>query len=75
MFNFPDISKWTIREGAGLMVHNSKELMDELRDLLGNASRRDRMGRRGLDFIDAHRGALDKNIDMLKPILKQMEQS
>ena len=75
MFNFPDISKWTIREGAGLMVHNSAELIDELRDLLGNASRRDRMGRRGLDFIEAHRGALDKNIDLLKPILKQLEQS
>jgi 3-deoxy-D-manno-octulosonic-acid transferase len=73
MFNFPDISKWTIREGAGLMVHSSKELITELRSLLGNASRRDSMGRCGLDFIEAHRGALDKNIELFTPILKELE--
>ncbi len=73
MFNFPDISKWTIHEGAGVMVNNSRELTAELRDLLANASRRDRMGQRGLKFIDAHRGALQKNIDLLEPILRALD--
>ena len=75
MFNFPDISKWTIKAGAGAMVRDTDDLIEQLRDLLGNATRRDAMGNRGLEFIEAHRGALDKNIALLRPILAKIESS
>ncbi|NND81403.1 MAG: 3-deoxy-D-manno-octulosonic acid transferase [Gammaproteobacteria bacterium] len=69
MFNFPDISRWTIKEGAGRMVQNSTELADALDELLSNPTLRDDMGSRGLAFIDAHRGALARNQILLEQYL------
>ncbi|MEM7358478.1 MAG: lipid IV(A) 3-deoxy-D-manno-octulosonic acid transferase [Pseudomonadota bacterium] len=66
MFNFPDISRWTVKEGAGKMVQNSSELEQALADLLSNPTLRDEMGSKGLALIEAHRGALLKNYEMLK---------
>ncbi len=68
MFNFPDISRWTIKEGAGLMVQDGDELIKVVADLLSNASLRDEMGHRGMTFIDAHRGALDKNYELIEAL-------
>lgn len=61
MFNFPDISRWTINEGAGKMIKNEEQLSDVLEEWLANPSLRDEIGNNGLSFIDGHRGALDKN--------------
>ena len=65
MFNFPDISRWTLKEGAGKMVKNGQELVKSVDELLANPSLRDEMGGKGMKFIDAHRGALDKNYELL----------
>ncbi len=65
MFNFPDISRWTIKEGAGRMVQNADELLETVAELLCNPSLRDDMGSKGMTFIDAHRGALNKNYDLI----------
>ncbi len=70
MFNFPDISRWTIKEGAGRMVQNAAELEAVLAELLANPSLRDEMGGKGLAFIDAHRGALEKNYAMIESFSK-----
>ncbi len=70
MFNFPDISRWTIKEGAGRMVQNAAELEAVLAELLANPSLRDEMGGKGLAFIDAHRGALEKNFLMMESCSK-----
>jgi 3-deoxy-D-manno-octulosonic-acid transferase len=72
MFNFPDISRWTIKEGAGKMVANETELQQVLGELLSNPSLRDDMGSRGVNFIDAHRGALEKNYDLIERITNSM---
>ncbi len=66
MFNFPDISRWTIKEGAGTMVQNTDELIDVVAGLLENPSLRDEMGGKGVAFIDAHRGALNKNYELVE---------
>lgn len=68
MFNFPDISRWTIKEGAGRMVQNAQELVTAVGELLANPSLRDDMGSKGLAFIEAHRGALDRNTELIKKI-------
>ena len=66
MFNFPDISRWTIKENAGQMVQNSQELEQVVGELLRNPSLRDEMGGNGLALIEAHRGALDKSHQLLQ---------
>jgi len=68
MFNFPDISRWTIKEGAGKMVQNTQELKTVVGELLRNPSLRDEMGGNGLAFIEAHRGALDKSHHLLEAL-------
>ncbi|MFT5611595.1 MAG: 3-deoxy-D-manno-octulosonic-acid transferase [Arenicella sp.] len=70
MFNFPDISRWAVKEGAGKMVQDSEELESVVRELLANPNLRDDMGSRGLHLIEAHRGALDKNFQMLEGFKK-----
>jgi len=68
MFNFPDISRWTIKEGAGRMIQNSEELEQVMRELLANPSLRDEIGHNGLTFVAAHRGALNKNEALIKDL-------
>lgn len=70
MFNFPDISRWTIKEGAGRMVKNTDELINVVSELLASASLRDEMGNKGMIFIEAHRGALEKNYALIETVAK-----
>jgi 3-deoxy-D-manno-octulosonic-acid transferase len=70
MFNFPDISRWTIKEGAGKMVADEVELQTVLAELLSNPSLRDDMGSRGVNFINAHKGALEKNYRLIENLTK-----
>lgn len=72
MFNFPDISRWTIKEQAGRMVQDEGELLEVLAELLANPSLRDEMGNRGVNFIEAHKGALEKNFELIKDIAKSI---
>jgi len=65
MFNFPDISRWTVKEGAGKMVHNAEELEAVVAELLSNPTLRDEMGSKGMAMIEAHKGALEKNHELL----------
>jgi len=73
MFNFPDISRWTIKEGAGRMVQDEDELLSALKELLANPSLRDEMGNKGVAFIDAHRGALEKNYVLIESLTKSAD--
>lgn len=70
MFNFSDISRWTIKEGAGRMVHDEQELREVVSELLDNPSLRDEMGSKGMAFIEAHRGALEKNYALIEKLSK-----
>ena len=70
MFNFPDISRWTIKEGAGRMVQDEQGLELAVSELLANPSLRDEMGNKGLTFIEAHRGALEKNYVLIESLSK-----
>lgn len=70
MFNFPDISRWTIKEQAGIMVRDTDELVSVVKELLSNPSLRDEMGHNGMKFIEAHRGALDKNYILIDDLTR-----
>lgn len=71
MFNFPDISRWTIKEKAGRMVGDTAELVGVIGELLSNPSLRDEMGNNGMKFIEAHRGALDKNYILIDGLTRE----
>ncbi len=70
MFNFPDISRWTIKEQAGIMVRDTDEMVSVVKELLSNPSLRDEMGHNGMKFIEAHRGALDKNYILIDDLTR-----
>jgi len=70
MFNFPDISRWTIKEQAGKMVKGTDELVAVVSELLSNPSLRDEMGSNGLKFIESHRGALEKNYILIDSLTR-----
>ena len=70
MFNFPDISRWTIKEGAGRMVKDEQDLKETVSELLSNPSLRDEMGSKGLSLIEAHKGALEKNYALIDSLSK-----
>ena len=70
MFNFPDISRWTIKEQAGIMVRDTDEMVSVVKELLSNPSLRDEMGHNGVKFIEAHRGALDKNYILIDDLTR-----
>jgi len=73
MFNFPDISRWTIKEGAGRMVEDEQGLKEAVSELLANPSLRDEMGGKGVSFIEAHKGALEKNFSLIKKLTKSVD--
>jgi 3-deoxy-D-manno-octulosonic-acid transferase len=72
MFNFPDISRWTIKEGAGRMVEDEQGLKEAVSELLANPSLRDEMGSKGVAFIEAHKGALEKNYNLIESFSKRV---
>lgn len=65
MFNFPEISRWAVNDGAGRMVKDRQALESALAELLANPSLRDEMGAQGLAMIEKHKGALDRNFTLL----------
>jgi len=68
MFNFPDISRWAIQQGAGKQVADGHELSSAIAEILSNSKLKGDMGNSGREFVRAHRGALDKNILLLKKL-------
>lgn len=65
MFNFPEISRITVQEGAGKMVQDDQELTAVLKELLSRPNLRDEIGNKGIAMIDKHKGALEKNYQLL----------
>jgi len=49
--NFKDIAETIIQNKAGIMVHNSDELFEQIQTLLNNDTMREQMGKEGLAII------------------------
>ena len=69
VFNFPDISRWAIEVKSAVMVDNAQELYEQIDLLFTNDCLRQERGKAGKDLIQKHKGALQKNIDMLSRFL------
>lgn len=58
-YNFTEASKLAVECGAALRVTSADDLMQKMQDLFCQPERMTRMGRAGLDFVRANRGATE----------------
>jgi 3-deoxy-D-manno-octulosonic-acid transferase len=64
-FNFSDASKSAIAAGAALRVRDAAEALAAADAISANRGRRDDMGRKALEFVAAHRGAVDRLVEWI----------
>ncbi|MFH1339261.1 MAG: 3-deoxy-D-manno-octulosonic acid transferase [Candidatus Omnitrophota bacterium] len=70
MFNFRDISDLFLSRGAARMIHSQQELPDTIRFFLRMPSEREAMGKKARHLVLENRGAVKKNIDLIRKKLQ-----
>jgi 3-deoxy-D-manno-octulosonic-acid transferase len=65
-FNFEDATRGAIEAGAAIRIADAAELGGAVNRLLGDSNRRHAMAEAGKRFTDAHRGATEKTLALLK---------
>ena len=70
-FNSADIAKILVERGAALIVNDAKELAARVSVLLSNPTERARIGALGRECVEDNRGALDKLLSLIDPLLRQ----
>jgi 3-deoxy-D-manno-octulosonic-acid transferase len=70
-YNFAEASKSAIAAGAALRVRDAREAMQAANLLASDAQRRESMGRKALDFVAAHRGAVARIVDWIDATAKR----
>lgn len=68
-FNFDAITEDAIAAGAALRVQDAPQAMQEAHRLLTDPALRANMGRRALDFALRQRGAAERTLALLRPLL------
>ena len=68
-FNFALISEELQKRDAEIKILNSIELANKVVELLNNKDLRKSMGLKGKEFIEENRGAVDKQIALIKQVL------
>jgi 3-deoxy-D-manno-octulosonic-acid transferase len=66
LFNFAEISELFIRARALTKVRDTESLAMQLTQLMQNPFEREQMGQRALQVVDANRGALAKQLEIIK---------
>jgi len=59
-YNFEESARGAVAAGAALRVADAAQAMREAKGLSADAARRESMGARGLAFVAAHRGAVER---------------
>jgi 3-deoxy-D-manno-octulosonic-acid transferase len=70
LFNTEDIAEMFTSVGASLLVHNDIELARTLRELFENRETARAIGSKGREIVRANRGALDRFLLLLQPLMK-----
>jgi 3-deoxy-D-manno-octulosonic-acid transferase len=68
MFNFRDISELFLAGQAAMLIANSQELVDKVKEILGSSLLAKGLGERAYDLIVKNRGATERNIQVIKQI-------
>ena len=69
-YNFSEASKGAIAAGAALRVRDSYEAMQAAALLASDTARREAMGKKALDFVAAHRGAVARIVEWIDIVTK-----
>jgi 3-deoxy-D-manno-octulosonic-acid transferase len=68
-FNSEEIARLLIARGAAEVVQDGAQLGTRVTALLGDAAARERMGEAGRASVDSNRGALEKLLALIEPLL------
>jgi 3-deoxy-D-manno-octulosonic-acid transferase len=71
VFNFAHITELMLREGAAVQVADAHALAQCMKEWLGDAAARARIGERGRRAVEANQGALTRLLDLLEEIYTQ----
>ncbi len=71
MFNFRDISELFLADQAALLAADSQELTAQVNKILSNDLLAKELGRRSSALIIKHRGATEKNVQIIKQFIKK----
>jgi len=69
MFNFMEISKRLVDYGGAIQVTGEEEFAFQLDHLLRDEEKRKEIGERGYEFVQLHRGALERTMNEIRPYL------
>jgi 3-deoxy-D-manno-octulosonic-acid transferase len=75
LFNTEDIAEMFSSVGASLLVHNSEELTAALQGLFADPEQARIIGAKALDVVRQNRGALDRFLRLLDPLISEPNQS
>jgi 3-deoxy-D-manno-octulosonic-acid transferase len=67
--NGAEIARLLIARGAAEVVHDATELGTRVSELLADPPARERMGAAGRASVDSNRGALEKLLALIEPLL------
>ena len=70
-FNSADVAKILVESGAALIVNDAKELAARVSVLLSSPEERARIGALGRECVDDNRGALEKLLSLIDPLMQQ----
>jgi len=69
-FNSEDIAQLLIARGAARIVHNAKEMAEQVGSLLVSSETRARMGAVGRAAVDENRGSLGRLLELVSPLIE-----
>jgi 3-deoxy-D-manno-octulosonic-acid transferase len=72
MFNFLEISQSLLEAGGAIQVDGKEDLFFQLKRLLSDEGARTEVGERGYQFIQKHRGTIERMFEEVKPFLKDI---
>jgi 3-deoxy-D-manno-octulosonic-acid transferase len=70
VYNFEEISKKLLDNDAAIQVKNADELMKTIHELLKSDERREELGKKAKQTFDNNRGAVNKIIEVITPLIK-----
>jgi len=69
MFNFSEISRHLIEGGGAIQVEGKEDLTSQMKHLLLDERARKDIGEKGYQFLQKHRGAMDRIFEEIRPFL------
>jgi 3-deoxy-D-manno-octulosonic-acid transferase len=68
--NSKDIARLLIEQGGAVEVADPQALADAVRRLLHDPAARERAVRSAREFVDAHRGTVERLADLIDPLIR-----